>query len=297
MRTDERLNNAYNNAKIEYFDENSKYIFFSDCHRGTGGHADEFSKNQNVFKYALEYYFKNGFVYVEAGDGDELWEYPRAKDIKNAHFDAYETIKKFHNDNRFILIYGNHNIYLKDEDYVKRNYYTHYNEFKEERLDFLPGIKPYEAVVLKNKKTQQEIFVVHGHQGDFANDQLWSMTMLSLKYFWKHLHSFGIKNPASPVKNTYKRHKIERNYNKWIQKNKKMLICGHTHRFKFPRKNELPYFNTGCCIYPTIISGIEISEGSIRLVRWKTLVNEEGILQINRAVLRGSEPIEKFDIR
>jgi UDP-2,3-diacylglucosamine pyrophosphatase LpxH len=297
MRTDERLDNAYNNARIEYFDENSKYIFFSDCHRGTGGHADEFSKNQNVFKYALEYYFENGFTYVEAGDGDELWEYPRVKDIKNAHFDAYETIKKFHNDDRFILIYGNHNIYLKNEDYVKRNYYTHYNEFKEERYDFLPGLKPYEAIVLKNKNTNQEIFVVHGHQGDFANDQLWSMTMLSLKYFWKHLHAFGIKNPASPVRNTYKRHKIERNYNKWIQKNKKMLICGHTHRFKFPRKNELPYFNTGCCIYPTIISGIEISEGSIRLVRWKTLVNEEGILQINRAILRGSEPIEKFDIR
>ncbi|MDR7856510.1 metallophosphoesterase [Tissierella sp.] len=297
MRTDERLTNAYNSARIEYFDKNSKYIFFSDCHRGTGGHADEFSKNQNVFKYALEHYFRNGYTYVEAGDGDELWEYPRVKDIKNAHFDIFETIKKFHNADRFIMIYGNHNIYLKNEDYVKRNYYSHYNEYKEETSDFLPGLKPCEAVVLKNKNTNQEIFVVHGHQGDFANDQLWSMTMLSLKYFWKHLHSFGIKNPASPVKNTYKRHKIERNYNKWIRKNKKMLICGHTHRFKFPRKRELPYFNTGCCIYPSIISGIEISEGNVQLIRWKTLVNEEGILQISKAVLRGPEPIEKFDIR
>jgi UDP-2,3-diacylglucosamine pyrophosphatase LpxH len=37
-----------------------------------------------------------------------------------------------------------------------------------------------------------------------------------------------------------------------------------------PRKKALPcYFNTGCCIYGSGITGIEIAEGEIRLVKWE----------------------------
>ena len=134
-------------------------------------------------------------------------------------------------------------------------------------------------------------------QGDLPNDQLWYPTMLSLKYFWRFLHAFGVKSPTSPVKNMNKRHKIEKNYVKWIQKHEKMLICGHTHRFKYPKTKDLPYFNSGCCIYPTSITAIEITGGQIQLVRWKTRVNEDGLLQIKREVMRGPDPIGKFDIR
>lgn len=44
-----RLNEAYNNARIEEFDDNSKYIFFSDCHRGENTPYDEFSKIKIYF--------------------------------------------------------------------------------------------------------------------------------------------------------------------------------------------------------------------------------------------------------
>lgn len=121
--------------------------------------------------------------------------------------------------------------------------------------------------------------------------------MLSLKYFWRFLHAFGIQNPASPVKNALKRHKIEKNYNKWIKQFKMMLLCGHTHRAKFPKNNELPYFNMGCCVYPTRITALEIVDGNIALVQWRTLPNQEGILQVKREIVQGPEPIEKFDIR
>lgn len=297
MHTDKRLSSAYENARVEYFDDSSKYIIFSDVHRGNGSHFDEFSKNQNVFRYALEYYFKNGYTYIEAGDGDELWENPKASDIKNAHFHIFETIKKFNDENRLIMIYGNHDIYMKDMDYVKEQYYTTYNNYREAEYGFLMGMIPVEALVLKHKETSQEILTVHGHQGDFLNDQFWFPTMVSLKYFWRYLHSLGIRNPASPVKNIFKRHKIERNFQKWIAKNRKMLICGHTHRFKFPREDEVPYFNTGCCIYPTIITGIEISQGNIQLIRWKTEPDDNGYLKVRRLVLRGPRPLKEFDMR
>lgn len=297
MNTDKRLTRAYKNARIDYFNDDSKYIIFSDLHRGNGSHFDEFSKNQNVFRYALEYYFANGYTYIEAGDGDELWENPRVADIKNAHIHIFETIKIFNHENRLILIYGNHNSYLKDMDYVKKHYYTNYNEYKEAEYEFLMGVVPIEALILKHIDSDQEMFVLHGHQGDFLNDQLWYPTMVALKYFWRYLHSFGIRNPASPVKNTFKRHRIEKNFKKWIEKNKKILICGHTHRFKFPKDDDLPYFNTGSGTYPTIITGIEISNGNIQLVRWKTEPDSNGFLKVNRAVLRGPKSIEYFDMR
>lgn len=297
MKTVQRLKDAFTNGRLEMFDESSKYVLLSDCHRGNGNQADEFTKNQNTFQYALSFYYQKGFTYVEVGDGDELWEHPRIKDIKNAHFETFEIIKRFHQSNRFILIYGNHNIYLKDPKYVEENLYTHLNEHSQERIDFLKDIKPEEALVLKHKHTGQQIFIVHGHQGDFSNDQFWYLNMLSLKYFWRFLHAVGVQNPSSPVKNENKRHKIEKNYARWIEKYRMMLICGHTHRLKFPRKNDLPYFNTGCCIYPTSLTAIEIENCKVTMVRWKIQANEEGLLQIERNIIHGPRPIEDFDIR
>ena len=297
MRTNHRLTQAYQNARVEYFDENSKYIFFSDCHRGDGSPSDEFTKNQVIYLYALEHYFKNGFIYVEAGDGDELWEHKQLKHIKNAHYDVFEMFRKYQKENRLIMLYGNHNIYLKNKEYVQKNLHVFFDEYKEAYYEFLNGIEPCEALLMKYRKTGQEFLAVHGQQGDLTNDQLWFFTMLSLKYFWRYMHAFGFKNPASPVKNVHKRHKIEKSFNQWIKKKRVALICGHTHRFKYPKPNDLPYFNIGCCIYPSSITGIEITDGIIQLVRWRVRYNEDGVLQVNKKIVRGPEPIEKFDIR
>lgn len=297
MFTNRRLTEAYKTAKVEYFDDSSNYVFFSDVHRGNGSISDEFTRNRNIYLHALKYYYKNDFVYVEAGDGDELLEYSDFKYTKNAHADVFSVIKQFYDDDRLIRLYGNHDIYLKNKKYVKENYYKNYDEYKEVFFDFLNGLEPIEALVLRNLETGQEILTVHGHQGDAPNDQFWFFTMLSLKFFWRFLHGFGIRNPSSPVKNVTKRHKIEKNFNKWIRKNKVALICGHTHRFKYPKEYDLPYFNTGCCIYPTIITAIELTKGKIQLVRWKVKVDDEGQLNVEREVMRGPEPIENFDMR
>jgi UDP-2,3-diacylglucosamine pyrophosphatase LpxH len=296
MRTEQRLTEVYNGARVEYFDENSKYVFFSDCHRSNGSHSDEFLRNRNNYLFALEYYYKNGFTYVEAGDGDELWEHPHFRDIKNAHSAMFDVLKRFFYEDRLIMLYGNHNIYLKNQKYVESNYYTYYNNDEEVTYDFMKGLKPCEGLVLKHRNTQQEILVVHGHQGDFSNDQFWFPSMLALKYFWRFLHAVGAKLPSSPVGNLNKRHKIEKNYVKWIEKHKKMIICGHTHRVKYPKDNELPYFNIGCCVYPNSITNIEITGGEILLVKWSVLPDEDGVLQIRRQILMGPNPIEKYDI-
>ncbi|MBM6615763.1 metallophosphoesterase family protein [Desemzia sp. RIT804] len=297
MFTDRRLTEAYENARVEEFDDNSKYVFMSDVHRGDGSLSDEFTRNRDIYLYALQHYYRNDYTYVEAGDGDEMLEYSNFEHTKNAHPAVYDTIKKFFDEDRLVKIYGNHDIFLKYPSYVKKNYYTNYDEYNEVFFDFLKDLEPVEALVLKHKQTGQEILTVHGHQGDAPNDQFWRLTMLSLKYFWRFLHAFGIRNPSSPVKNVSKRHKVEKNYNKWIEKHKMMLICGHTHRFKYPKKKDHPYFNTGCCIYPTIITAIEIKNGMVQLVRWKVKATRNGVLNIEREIMRGPESVSDFDIR
>lgn len=295
--TDRRLTKAYKNAKLKYFDSDSKFIFFSDVHRGDDSVSDEFTRNQNVFLHALNYYHNNDFTYVEVGDGDELWEHPKFKHIRLAHTDIFIALKKFFDAKKMIMLYGNHNIYLKSRLFVTSNYYNFYDEYNQERVELFKGIRPIESLVLKNKKNGQEILVVHGHQGDFMNDQFWFLSMLLMRYFWRFAHLVGFENPSSPARNLYKRHKVERQYNKWIQRHKMMLICGHTHRPKFPKKDELPYFNTGCCIHTRGISGIELVNNTISMVDWRIRADDNGNMKIVRNVVRGPEPIEKYDCK
>ncbi len=295
MLTDKRLMEAYKTARVESFDEDSRYIFFSDIHRGDNSLSDEFARNQNIYIYAMDYYYFNGYVYVEAGDGDELWEHSKFKQIRLAHSDIFCTLKKFFDEERLIMLYGNHNMFLKNKDYVRKNLFKFYDEYNEEECDLFNGIEPIESLILKHKKTGQEILTVHGHQGDLLNDQLWVFAMLLLRYFWRFMHIMGLRNPVSPAKNINKRHKIEKAFKRWIDKRKIMLICGHTHRPKFPRNNELPYFNSGCCIHSRGITGIEILDGKIMLVEWRIRADTEGVLTIKRSVIRGPEPIEKYD--
>jgi UDP-2,3-diacylglucosamine pyrophosphatase LpxH len=297
LNTDKRLSEAYHHAKRLFFDDKSKFIIFSDIHRGDDSVSDEFTRNQNILLHALDYYYNMGYIYVEAGDGDELWEHKNFKHIRLAHSDIFKVIKKFYDDGRFVMLYGNHNIYLKDKNFVRDNLYQFYDEYNQIRVELLKGIRPIESLVLKHKKTKQEILIVHGHQGDFINDQFWPVSMLLLRYFWRFMHVVGFENPSSPAKNLYKRHKVEKNYKKWIKKNQMMLICGHTHRAKFPKHDELPYFNTGCCINTRGIPGIEITDSQIMLVDWRIVADDEGFMRIKRTVARGPEPIENYDCR
>lgn len=294
MNTEKRLNEAYKKAEVYKFNKDSKYFIISDCHRGTGSPSDEFSKNRNTYIHALRQYFQNGFTYIEAGDGDELLEHKKADTIIKAHYTEYEMIKKFHDNNRYIMIYGNHNIYMKNPKYVQKYFNQFYDEYKQSTNTLFENFQPVESLILKHIDSEKEILIVHGHQGDFSNDQGWTISAITIKFFWRFLHMIGAKSPTSPSKSAHKRHKIEKNFSKWLEKNNTALICGHTHRYKFPKENELPYFNTGCCIYPTSMTAIEIENDEICIVSWRIVANEEGVLQVKRKILRGPEPILNY---
>lgn len=292
MQTMERLTKAYQHARVEEFDDDSRYVFLSDVHRGDGSMADEFAKNKNIYVSALEWYDAEKYTYVEVGDGDELWENADFKHILWANGSPYSRLKRFYDDGRLIYLYGNHNMQLKDPDFARACFDTIPDDLGQP-APFMPDLHPCEALVLRHRETGQDILVVHGHQGDFPNDQNWHFTMWTFRVFWKYMHAFGIRSPSSPVRNMFKRHKVERNYRRWILENQTALICGHTHRQKFPRDG-VPYFNTGCCTFPSYITGIEIVGGQIQLVGWRVEPDADRFLRVVRRVLAGPEPIENY---
>ncbi|MDP5229721.1 MAG: serine/threonine protein phosphatase, partial [Cellulophaga sp.] len=118
MSSNNRLSKAYNEAKILAFDDSSKFILFSDCHRGDNSFADEFANNRNIYFHALKFYLSQDFEYIELGDGDELWENINFEAVFNAHKNVYFLLQEYHKKGKLHMIWGNHDMVYKDPKYV-----------------------------------------------------------------------------------------------------------------------------------------------------------------------------------
>ena len=296
MRTNKKLDAAYKNALKIDFDNSSKLVFISDTHRGDDSLSDEFSRNKEIFYHALYHYYRDGFTYIEVGDGDELWEQQHFEIIWNAHFRTFKILKKFFNDGRLYMLYGNHNIQLKNPKYLENNYYYVYDEYLCEKIPVFPGLKTYEALRLNNTDTSQEIFVIHGHQGDLFNDQLHFFSLFIIRFLWHALHLIGVRYAATPAKSRRRMHRVEKKHKKWSDLHNTLLICGHTHRPRFSEPSEGKYFNTGCGMHPQGITALEIENGCISLVTWRISTKPDGMMYVKRTALKGPRPLADYTI-
>ncbi|MEO8234054.1 MAG: metallophosphoesterase [Flavobacterium sp.] len=294
----DRLTRAYKEAKRISFDDSSKFIFFSDCHRGDGSFADDFANNRNIYQHALKYYFENDYTYIELGDGDELWENLFFKDIFEANKSVYLQLQKYYNTNKLYMIYGNHDMVYRNPAVVKKNFSDYFDVKEGKKLPLMPNLEFHEGIVLENTKTEQEIFLTHGHQADFMNYMGWQINRFFVRILWKPLQIWGIKDPTSPAKNYTELVKVERRIKKWIANNKNLItIVGHTHRPHFPKpqENELNFFNDGSCVHPRSITGIEIENGDIALIKWFIDTTDNGILQIVKEYLESPQKLSDYN--
>jgi predicted phosphodiesterase len=297
LSSQDRLTRAYKEAKRISFDNKSKFILFSDCHRGDGSFADDFANNRNIYQHALKHYFENNFTYIELGDGDELWENLFFKDIFEANKSVFLQLQKFYNTNKLEMIYGNHDMVYRNESFVKKHFTEYFDTKEGKKLPLMPNLKFHEGIVLENSETQQEIFLTHGHQADFMNYVGWKINRFFVRVLWKPLQIWGIKDPTSPAKNYRELIKVERKVKKWIADNKNLItIIGHTHRPHFPKPedNELNFFNDGSCVHPRSITGIEIYEGKIALIKWFIDTSDEGVLQIVKEYIEAPQDLDAY---
>lgn len=231
MGTLKRVSWVFNSADEIIFDDESKIILMSDCHRGDGNWSDDFARNQNIYFAALNHYYKEGFTYIEIGDGDELWEHRSFHTILNTHKNIFWLLSKFYTEGRLHLIYGNHDIVKKNDKYVKRNLYKYFDERRKKYVPLFENIKIHEGIVLKHRDTGNKILLIHGHQADFLNYNLWRISRFMVRYLWRPLELWGVNNPTRTAKNYVKKESVGRKLSRWVKKEKHMMIAGHTHLY------------------------------------------------------------------
>lgn len=74
-----------------------------------------------------------------------------------------------------------------------------------------------------------------------------------------------------------------------------MLICGHTHRPRFPDPSDISIFNDGSCVHPYSIIGIEIVNLKISLIKWYTFKDEKtNKKKIKKVILEGPTDLHSF---
>nr|WP_299032496.1 metallophosphoesterase [uncultured Tenacibaculum sp.] len=288
-----RLNRAFKKAKKLPLNEASKYVLFSDCHRGDNSFADDFARNRKIYHFALSQYLQKDFTYIELGDGDELWE-NKFVNIFNANKDVYLLLQKFHLKNKLHFIWGNHDMNYRKPKNVRKNLSYYYDTIDGKEKELLPNASFSEAIRL-TQDDGKSIFLLHGHQADWFNYTFWKLSRFLVKVLWRPLQIHGIKDPTSPAQNFKELIKVERRLENWVKaNNNQMIVTGHTHRPRFPSCEELPHFNDGSCVHPRCITGLEIENNEITLIKWHLVTNNNGTMQITRTVLEGPEKIAEY---
>jgi predicted phosphodiesterase len=312
---------------IPFDSSKDKFIIFSDQHKGAKNGADDFMLCEPNYLAALEHYYQTNFFFISLGDCEELWENTLAAVKKNQQ-PAFEKEKQFISADRFIKIFGNHDLYWQNDPFAPL------------QLKEIYGctVPVYEGVLLQTKVNDNtvNIFCTHGHQGDIVSDGNWFSKFFVSK-IWAPLQSFLKINPNTPAYDAQLKTLHNSIMYDWSAAQKNLfLITGHTHQpvfesltyierlyrqllfaknvndhsmidtlqkeigfRKFEYTNISPdylalkpsYFNSGCCCFSDgDISGIEIEGDCLRLIKWHS---KEGLSQ--RIILEESPLTELLE--
>ncbi|MEO6547085.1 MAG: metallophosphoesterase [Ferruginibacter sp.] len=258
--------------------DKDKFIIFSDQHKGNKDHGDDFKDNEANYNAALKYYNGQQFNYVNLGDAEELWKY-KVSQVIPKYKESLQAEACFQAGKRYYRTFGNHDILWKNQFDVLLNL----------KSVFQMPMPVYEGIVLRSSVngTLLEIFLTHGHQGDKMSDNNAFSTWI-VAHIWAPLQRFLSININTPANDIHLRDKHNHLMYEWSSQQKNIfLVTGHTHKPVFASgkyvSSELhtikteasstdlkpTYFNTGCCCYSDgDITGLEIADGSIRLIKW-----------------------------
>ena len=181
----------------------------------------------------------------------------------------------------------------KNEDFCRKFFDTYYCDKHLCENPLCPDICFYPGIVLRDSFGKRDIFLTHGHQAGIMNSTFWKVNRFLVRYLWKNLELLGVPDPTSAAKNNTKKEKTERALAEWAKKNSMVLIAGHTHR-PMAGSQTSPYFNTGSCIHPAGITGIEIKNRCITLIKWSLGTRYDQTVFARREVLGDSMSIDLF---
>ncbi|MGQ0739662.1 MAG: metallophosphoesterase [Bacteroidota bacterium] len=322
-----------------------KFIIFSDQHKGRRNGADDFMQAEPNYLAALDYYHKEDFYFINLGDSEELWE-NNLWQVKKKNKATFEAEKNFLKHNRYVKIFGNHDLFWDNDPFAWWQLKSIYGE----------KLKVDEGVVLKSlvgshesgvntttpgpgtndyrlptKDSELTIFLTHGHQGDASSDGNWFSKFFVAK-IWAPLQAFLRINPNTPAYDAEKKTLHNHIMYEWsAEQANTLLVTGHTHQPVFASLTHLErlykkfqlaeaakdevqlkelkkeiqkrekeftavsvdymtmrptYFNSGCCCFSDgDITGIEIADGCIRLIKWSEKKGRELLEEMQLSAL------------
>jgi UDP-2,3-diacylglucosamine pyrophosphatase LpxH len=239
-----------------------RYIIFSDLHKGSRHpKIDVFQHNEQIYSEALRYYLDQDYRLILNGDIEEGWKDDFRQVFAAYEHTAYAMERAFAAEDRhYFRTYGNH-----DDDWA--------NPRKVDRFlkPMFGPINVYPAIILGSR-----IVIAHGHQGELHSDRNAWLSQRVVRYIWRPIQLLtGLQERYRPSENHAVYTPRDQHLSAWAQANHLLLIAGHTHR---PMLNNdraplfsAPYINDGCCVHDHAITGLELDQGEIRLVKWDTL--------------------------
>ncbi len=299
MSFQSRMDKAFEGALRLPLTDCSRYVIVSDCHRGIGTSNDNFLKNQNLYYAALQHYEKEGYTYIELGDGDELWENRSLKQIIEAHDKVYRLLSVFYKKGRLYMLYGNHDIMKRNKDYIRKQcglYHCpeegcHCGEWS--CCPLSPDMDFHAGLILEScRNGVPDLYLTHGHQADVFNSTLWRVACFLVRYLWKPLEHFGVLDPTSAARNYTVKRKTEQRLQNWAESTGRVLIAGHTHRPVLSEESKF-YYNSGSCVHPYSMTCLEIEQLKLRLVKWTLSTRQDRTLYVSREPIAGPLELEK----
>src|SRR5215211_5273283 len=157
---------------------NTKFVIFSDHHKGNRDGADDFRVCERAYNAALAYYYRLGYTLLVMGDVEELWEeWPES--VLKAYSHTLELEGKFHQDGRYLRFWGNHDDAWSHPDLVA--------QLLAPALGAGP-LKVRETLILHVRDGEEEVgrlFLVHGHQGTLDSDRIAPISKFFVRYIWR----------------------------------------------------------------------------------------------------------------
>lgn len=298
--------------------ETDRFIIFSDQHKGAKNGSDDFMIAEPNYLAALDHYYRAGFHFISLGDSEELWE-NMVWPVKSKNKLTTGAEKKFLAEKRYTKVYGNHDVFWHNDPFAGLHLLSMYKEtvkiyegvvlqttINNTKLDiFLThghqgdgqsdgnafsawfvsrvwapiqsylNLNPNTPAASRELKTVHNRFMYewskqdknpvlitgHTHQPVFAS-------LTHLERLYKQLIDAKQKNDEEAVQKINKEIRFRQEEYDYVNSN-------YTNMRPF-------YFNTGCCCYNDgDITGIEIADGMIRLIKWKkkSISSEREVLE------------------
>jgi len=302
---------------IPFDAKKDKFIILSDQHKGARDNADMFVKSAKNYLAALDHYDNQQFTYINLGDSEELWG-NMFLSVKKHNQATFEIEKRFIKRNAFIKIFGNHDLYWDNDPLAPVSLMQVYGEtipiyegvilkgeIKNRSLsifmthghqgDMQSDGNWFSKWFVSNVWGPLQAFVAVNPNTPANNQQLktdhnrlmyeWSSKRQNTLLVTGHTHQ-PVFRSFTELETIYEKLASARAANniEAIDSLQSKIADLHLKGDAVPDFNGYldSYFNTGCCCFDDgDITGIEIADEYIRLVKWeyRGKISERSILE------------------